>query len=164
MGQSYEIRAAGVKRGKCVRASTTDFTFVTDWQWIWRDFFSQPHGKLATLDDYYMSKTIMCQFSSGAVFIIQCFVLLIQYMISALSDCVPVIQQVKHESSAQVMLDAFEKEISDTLHEVSRRALCQFMSSFSFISLTKWATLIRSQAKSDYSLTGRFFWMATAWG
>ena len=84
-----------------------------------------------------MSKTIMCQFSSGAVFIIQCCVLLIQYMISALSDCVPVIQQVKHESSAQVMLDAFEKEISDTLHEVSRRALCQFISSFSFISLTK---------------------------
>ena len=65
----------------------------------------------------------MCLFSSGAVFIIQCFVLLIQYMISALSDCVPVIQQVKHESSAQVMLDTFEKEISDTLHEVRRLAL-----------------------------------------
>ena len=40
-------------------------------------------------------------------------------MISALGDCVPVLQQVKHEESPQVMLDTFEKEISDTLHEVS---------------------------------------------
>ena len=40
-------------------------------------------------------------------------------MISALGDCVPVLQHVKHEESPQVMLDSFEKEISDTLHEVS---------------------------------------------
>ncbi|XP_044177343.1 WASH complex subunit 4-like isoform X1 [Acropora muricata] len=49
----------------------------------------------------------------------------IHYMISALSDCVPVIQQVKHESSAQVMLDTFEKEISDTLHEHLLQPLCR---------------------------------------
>ena len=48
-----------------------------------------------------------------------CLVFVLQYMISALGDCVPVLQQVKHEASPQVMLDSFEKEISDTLHEVS---------------------------------------------
>lgn len=40
-------------------------------------------------------------------------------MISALGDCVPVLQRVKHEPSPQVMLELFEKEIGDTLHEVS---------------------------------------------
>jgi len=40
-------------------------------------------------------------------------------MIAALGDCVPVLQQVKHEPSPQVMLDLFEKEIGDTLNEVS---------------------------------------------
>ena len=47
-------------------------------------------------------------------------------MIAALGDCVPVLQQVKHEPSPQVMLDLFEKEIGDTLNEVSipkRRSL-----------------------------------------
>ncbi|XP_068718075.1 WASH complex subunit 4-like [Montipora capricornis] len=49
----------------------------------------------------------------------------IHYMISALGDCVPVLQQVKHESVPQVMLDAFEKEISDTLHEHLLQPLCR---------------------------------------
>ena len=40
-------------------------------------------------------------------------------MIAALGDCVPVLQQVKHEPSPQVMLDLFEKEIGDRLNEVS---------------------------------------------
>ena len=47
-------------------------------------------------------------------------------MIAALGDCVPVLQQVKHEPSPQVMLDLFEKEIGDMLNEVSipkRRSL-----------------------------------------
>lgn len=43
----------------------------------------------------------------------------LQYMIAALGDCVPVLQQVKHEPSPQVMLDLFEKEIGDRLNEVS---------------------------------------------
>lgn len=47
-----------------------------------------------------------------------------QYMIAALGDCVPVLQQVKHEPSAQVMLESFEKEIGDTLHEVSMLKQC----------------------------------------
>lgn len=50
----------------------------------------------------------------------------LQYMIAALGDCVPVLQQVKHEPSPQVMLDLFEKEIGDRLNEVSileRRSL-----------------------------------------
>ncbi|XP_078343242.1 WASH complex subunit 4-like [Oculina patagonica] len=49
----------------------------------------------------------------------------IHYMIAALGDCVPVLQQVKHEPSAQVMLDLFEKEIGDTLHEHLLQPLCR---------------------------------------
>ncbi|XP_020600408.1 WASH complex subunit 4-like, partial [Orbicella faveolata] len=49
----------------------------------------------------------------------------IHYMIAALGDCVPVLQQVKHEPSPQVMLDLFEKEIGDTLNEHLLQPLCR---------------------------------------
>ncbi|RMX41703.1 hypothetical protein pdam_00019853 [Pocillopora damicornis] len=49
----------------------------------------------------------------------------IHYMISALGDCVPVLQRVKHEPSPQVMLELFEKEIGDTLHENLLQPLCR---------------------------------------
>ena len=41
-------------------------------------------------------------------------------MFGALRDCVPILQQVRHETSAQVMMDQFQKEISDMLNEVRR--------------------------------------------
>lgn len=41
-----------------------------------------------------------------------------QYMLNALRDCVPILIQVRHESSPQVMLESFEKEIEDALNEV----------------------------------------------
>ncbi|PFX13788.1 WASH complex subunit 7 [Stylophora pistillata] len=49
----------------------------------------------------------------------------IHYMISALGDCVPVLQRVKHEPTPQVMLEVFEKEIGDTLHENLLQPLCR---------------------------------------
>ncbi|KAJ7376536.1 WASH complex subunit 4 [Desmophyllum pertusum] len=49
----------------------------------------------------------------------------IHYMISALGDCVPILQQVRHEPSPQVMLDMFEKEIGDTVHEHLLHPLCR---------------------------------------
>ena len=42
----------------------------------------------------------------------------IHYMFGALRDCVPPMQYVRHLESPQVLLDAFNKEITDQLNEV----------------------------------------------
>ena len=39
----------------------------------------------------------------------------------------PILQQVKHESSPEVMLDVFEKETMDELSEVSRQLKFRIM-------------------------------------
>lgn len=74
---------------------------------------------------YFVTKVFLSHSSMSTCFVqpselsFQLFLFFLQYMVAALGDCVPVLQQVKHEPSPQVMLDLFEKEISDTLHEVS---------------------------------------------
>ena len=57
-------------------------------------------------------------------------------MLNALGDCIPIIVQVKHESSPQVMMDSFEKEIGDALTEV-----CKTTRTLSFQSLTRSSSL-----------------------
>ncbi|KAK3730652.1 hypothetical protein QZH41_008272, partial [Actinostola sp. cb2023] len=49
----------------------------------------------------------------------------LHYMLNALGDCIPIIVQVKHESSPQVMMDSFEKEIGDALTEHFLQPLCR---------------------------------------
>ncbi|XP_031573328.1 WASH complex subunit 4-like [Actinia tenebrosa] len=49
----------------------------------------------------------------------------LHYMLNALRDCVPILSQVRHESSPQVMLDSFEKEIEEVLNENFLHQLCR---------------------------------------
>ncbi|EDO43986.1 predicted protein, partial [Nematostella vectensis] len=49
----------------------------------------------------------------------------LHYMMGALRDCVPILRQVKHEASPQVMLQSFEKEIDEALQEHFLRPLCR---------------------------------------
>ena len=58
-------------------------------------------------------------------------------MLSALGDCVPILVQVKHESSAQVMLESFEKEIETALTEVH-----ELWIHHSVLHLLNWSTII----------------------
>ena len=77
-------------------------------------------------------------------------------MISALGDCVPVLQQVKHESVPQVMLDAFEKEISDTLHEVREYYLHYMQPKLSGIFAAIVSLVFTSDASTNASVSSLF--------
>lgn len=47
----------------------------------------------------------------------------IQYMFSALRDCVPSMMQTKHLESYDQLLESYDKEIMDVFNEVSQSGL-----------------------------------------